>query len=279
MTTWAVLATGPSMSQEVADSVRGLPTVAVSNAYELAPWADVLVSSDRSWWTHNPSAKDFAGEKFCGLCIEPPTGVEKFAGAMTGSNSGLLALQVAVSKGATRVLLFGVDLGGSHYFGEHPSPLKNTRPERYAVFQKQFAGYQPKGVEILNCSPESALKAYPFADAAEYLPQPAPVEKDLTGPAGEQGPRGPMGPPGPEGPRGPRGVQGDDGPMGPMPDHQWSGTAIRFQEPDGDWGKYVDLRGPVGPHGQSGAGGAGPPGPPGPPGPGGGGNSYFPSGW
>lgn len=279
MTTWVVLATGPSMSQEVADSVRGLPTVAVSNAHELAPWADVLVSSDRAWWTHNPTAKDFAGEKYVGLCIEAPKDVEKFAGAMSGSNSGLLAIQVAVSKGATRVLLFGVDLGGKHYFGDHPAPLKNTRPERYEIFQKQFAAYHPKGVEILNCSPDSALRAYPFADAAEYLPQPEPVEKDLTGPAGEQGPPGPMGPPGPEGPRGPRGVQGEDGPIGPIPDHQWSGTAIRFQEPDGDWGKYVDLRGPVGPHGQSGAGGAGPPGPPGPPGPGGGGNSYFPSGW
>jgi hypothetical protein len=169
MTTWAVLATGPSMSQEVADSVRGLPTIAVSNAHELAPWAEVLVSSDRSWWTHNPTAKDFDGEKFCGLCIEPPKGVDKFPGAMTGSNSGLLALQVAVSKGATRVLLFGVDLGGSHYFGDHPLPLKNTKPERYAVFQKQFEAYRPKGVEILNCSPRSALKAYPFAEAAELM--------------------------------------------------------------------------------------------------------------
>lgn len=257
MTTWAVLASGPSMSQKVADSVRGLPTVVVSNCHELAPWADVLVSSDRQWWTHNPSAKDFAGEKFCGLCIEPPKGVEKFVGAMSGSNSGLLAVQVAVSKGATRILLFGVDLGGTHYFGEHPSPLKNTTAARFETFQRQFAGYHPKGVEILNCSPDSALKAYPFADPAEFLPKPEPVEKDLTGPQGPPGEAGPPGRMGPPGDRGARGPQGEEGPMGPMPDHQWSGTALRFQEPDGDWGKYVDLRGPQGIPGAVAGGGGG----------------------
>lgn len=58
-----ILATGPSMSQAVADSARGFGTViAVSDAYRLAPWADCLVSADTAWWKHhNP---DFAGPKF-----------------------------------------------------------------------------------------------------------------------------------------------------------------------------------------------------------------------
>lgn len=268
MTTWAILASGPSMSQEVADSVRGLPTVAVSNCHELAPWADVLVSSDRSWWTHNPKALDFAGEKYIGLCIESPKGIIKFAGAQSGSNSGLLAIQVAVSKGATRVLLFGVDLGGSHYFGEHPAPLKNTKPERFETFQRQFAAYHPKGVEILNCSPASSLKAYPFADAKAILQQrqSEPVTVDLVGlkgldgppgPVGPKGPEGPPGPRGPEGPPGPRGFGGREGAMGPMPDHQWYGTKLRFEEPDGNWGPYTDLQGPPGVPGASGIGGGG----------------------
>jgi len=255
--TWAILASGPSMSQEVADSVKGLKVIAVSNTYELAPWADILVSSDRTWWTNHPKAKDFTGEKFCGLCIETPKEVKKFPGAMSGSNSGLLALQVAVSKGAKRILLFGVDLGGSHYFGDHPPPLKNPTPQRFDVFKKQFNGYRPSGVEIYNCSPNSALKAYPFKDPEEFLPKPPPVEKDLTGPQGEQGTPGPIGPVGPQGPRGKEGPEGPQGPIGPMPDHQWDGTRLRFEEPDGGWGKYVDLRGPQGIHGASGGGGKG----------------------
>lgn len=269
--TWAILATGPSMSQEVADMVRGhFHVVAVSNAHELAPWADVLVSNDRKWWVNNPKAYDFEGEQFCGLAIEAPKGVKKFPGAMSGSNSGLLAMQVAVSKGAKRILLFGIDLAGTHYFGDHGGTLKNPTPDRFAVFQKQFAGYHPKGVEVFNCSPSSALKAYPFKDAAEFIP--AKPEPPPAGPQGDKGERGEQGEKG-IGERGPIGPEGPPGPMGPMPDHQWQGTSLRFEDPEGGWGKFVDLRGPAGAQGYPGASGStstiG----------GGSFNTYFPSGW
>lgn len=260
--TWAILASGPSMSQEIADAVKGIPAIAVSNTYELAPWAEVLVSNDRTWWVNNPKAMEFAGEKFCGLVIEAPKGVEKFSGAMSGSNSALLAMQVAVSKGAKRILLFGVDLAGSHYFGDHPAPLKNPTQHRFDVFQKQFAGFRPKDVEILNCSPESLLRAYPFADAKDFLPQPVPEEKDLdlvieeavasaVAAAVAELPKPKNGK---DGDDGEDGGKGDTGPMGPMPDHQWDGTRLRFEEPDGTWGKYVDLKGAPG---QSVGGGGG----------------------
>lgn len=155
----AILATGPSMSQAVADSVRGRCTViAVSDAYRLAPWADVLVSSDRAWWRiHDP---EFAGRKVSGV---PVQGIELAEGNVSGSNSGLVALKFAVQMGATRVLLLGYDMGGSHYFGDHPAPLKNTKPQRFEVFKQQFANYRPKGVEILNCTESSALRCYPMA--------------------------------------------------------------------------------------------------------------------
>lgn len=158
---FAVLASGPSMSQEVADSVRGrCSVVAVSDAYRLAPWADVLVSQDAAWWRSHPDAKEFKGRKFAGVVVPD---VEKFP-SLTGSNSGLLGCQVAVSLGATRILLLGVDLRGSHFFGPHPAPLRNTAEHRFRAFEEQFKRYKPRGVEILNCSPKSFLKAYPKAD-------------------------------------------------------------------------------------------------------------------
>lgn len=275
--TWAILASGPSMSQEVADSVRSFRVIAVSNTYQLAPWAEILVSNDKTWWTNNPEATKFAGQKFCGLTIEPPKDVTKFPGAMSGSNSALLALQVAVSKGAKRILLLGVNLSGNHYFGNHPSPLRNPTPNRFEIFKKQFAAYQPKGVEIFNCSPGSKLKAYPFAKVADFLPVPEPEPEPLPiGPAGEKGIDGAPGPVGPQGPRGPEGPPGEPGPMGPMPDHQWNGKSLRFQEPDGGWGKYVDLQGPRGENGANGGfiGGGVSTNPPD-----GSFNTYFPSGW
>lgn len=42
------------------------------------------------------------------------------------------------------------------------------------------------------------------------------------------------------------GQQGDKGDTGPMPKHDWSGTALRFQNPDGTWGNRVDLKGDPG---------------------------------
>ena len=153
----AILATGPSMSQAVADCVRGrCQVIAVSDAYRLAPWADVLVSSDSAWWRHhNP---EFAGRKLSGV---PVKDIEQVEGNMSGSNTGLIAIKVAVSMGAKRILLLGYDMGGTHFFGSHPSPLKNTTPSRFEVFKKQFAGYKPRGVEIINCTPGSALACYP----------------------------------------------------------------------------------------------------------------------
>lgn len=59
---------------------------------------------------------------------------------------------------------------------------------------------------------------------------------------------------GDRGPRGPKGEKGDDGEPGPAPAHQWDGTKLRFENPDGSWGKKVDLEGPRGPAGYGGGG-------------------------
>jgi len=71
----------------------------------------------------------------------------------------------------------------------------------------------------------------------------------------EQGAPGPAGPSGPMGPPGHTGLS---------PEYEWSGTSIRFKNPDGSWGDWVDLEGPSG---GSGSGSVGPPGPQGPQGP------------
>ena len=165
MTTWAVLATGPSMSQAIADRVKGrCKVVAVSDSWVLAPWADALASTDAAWWKAHPAAMSFAGRKFGAMQeFRPTPGVERMS-AQTHSNSGLLGLMVAVEKfGATRVLLCGVDLNrpGDHFFGKHKPPLKSTKAKTFDVFRQQFARYKPKGVEIINCSPGSSLACYP----------------------------------------------------------------------------------------------------------------------
>ena len=53
------------------------------------------------------------------------------------------------------------------------------------------------------------------------------------------------------------GAQGERGDTGPMPDHEWRGTQLRFEKPDGTWGDFVELRGPKGARGDRGASGGG----------------------
>jgi hypothetical protein len=172
---FVVLATGPSMTQALADSVRGRAKVlAVSDAYKLAPWADAMASTDAKWWKAHPAAKDFPGLKFTAAPdFVPVEGVEQMA-VDTHTNSGLLGLMVAVKLGAKRVLMCGFDLHGTHYFGPHPEPLRNTKPERFEQFKKQFAAYRPRGVEIINCTPGSGLTCYPNKDLNACLAEPAP---------------------------------------------------------------------------------------------------------
>lgn len=173
MSTFAILATGPSMNQLVADDVRGrCACIAVSDAYRLAPWADALVSQDEAWWKHHKEARNFAGRRFGGPAVRMD-GIERLEPGgpiATGTNSGLLAAIVAVQVfQAKRVILLGFDMGGSHFFGNHPAPLRNTTPPRFKVMLEQFQMWRPRGVEVINCTPNSRLLTYPKADLCDVL--------------------------------------------------------------------------------------------------------------
>jgi hypothetical protein len=162
--TWVVLATGQSLSQSIADRVRCCNVVAVSDAYRLAPWADALASTDGKWWKAHPEALKFKGRKFTAApsFVKLDESIERLA-VDCGTNSGLLGLMAAVKLGAKRVLLCGLDMHspGKHFFGEHKAPLRSSKQRHLDLHKRQFANYHPKGVEIINCTPGSALEAYP----------------------------------------------------------------------------------------------------------------------
>lgn len=169
---FAVLATGPSLTQEVVESVRArCHVVAVSDSYRLAPWADAMASTDAKWWKAHPEAMEFPGRKFTAapdfIRLE---GVERLP-VDTATNSGLLGLMVAVKMGATRVLLCGLDMHspGDHFFGRHPAPLRHSEQRHLDLHKRQFSAYRPRGVQIVNCTPGSALSVYPMGNLEEEL--------------------------------------------------------------------------------------------------------------
>lgn len=97
---------------------------------------------------------------------------------------------------------------------------------------------------------------------AELARQPGPAGVDgiagrdgkdgLDGKDGRDGKDGLDGTDGKDGRDGRDGTDGKDGAVGPAPKHEWRGTKLRFQQPDGSWGKLVDLQGPKGERGPTG---------------------------
>lgn len=183
--TVAVLASGPSMSQRVADAVRGLPTIVINDTYRLAPWADLLYAADAAWWTLHPEALRFAGLKvsvdFVGgvkqLNYTGSSGYDPDPRAIrSGSNSGYQGVHLAAQAGAARILLCGFDMSaakGAHWFGPHRGGLVNTTADTYARFIHRFdslkAALDERGVEVINCTPGSALKCFPSAHLDDVL--------------------------------------------------------------------------------------------------------------
>ncbi len=185
--TFAILATGPSLTQADVDSCRGRSRViAVNDAYRLAPWADVLYAADLPWWDAHPDASRFAGLKFA---CKPAPGKDKQAHAhlailtKTGDsgletnpsgvrsgrgNSGYQAINLARHLGAARILLLGYDMQRSgrkaHFFGSHQSPLVDPPDYRWLEWRTAFATLiaplAREGISIVNCTRDSALTCF-----------------------------------------------------------------------------------------------------------------------
>ena len=178
--TVAVLASGPSMSQRVADAVHlaGVPAIAVNSTFRLAPWAWALYAADGAWWGHeaNRDAHRFEGlriscEQVKGVHMLHNAGPEGYTDdpgeINTHGNSGSQAMQIAIKTGAAKVLLCGFDMHqreASHWHGDHPSPLRSTLAETYTVFIKRMERAAPLiarcGVDVVNCTPGSALRGF-----------------------------------------------------------------------------------------------------------------------
>lgn len=189
------MATGPSLNQADADFVRGRARViCVNDAHRLAPWADVLYSSDRRWWPHYKGVPSFKGMKFGvgsasrkdnpfpgldipvlrntgyhGLELDP-------AGLRTGRNSGYAAINLAFHFGPARIVLLGYNLGTPgnrvHFFGDHPPGLTQM-PSLYPAWRKSFETLveplRTAGVEIINCTVNTSLTCFPCRPLREVF--------------------------------------------------------------------------------------------------------------
>lgn len=179
---------GPSLMPEDVAWCRGRARViAVNDAYRIAPWADLLYACDAKWWRWHGGVPTFTGLKatlepaefpgirrlrrgpLLGLATAPDT-------LATGRNGGYQAINLAVHLGATRILLLGFDMrridGRAHWFGDHPVP---SQPDIHAramlpCFDSLPGPLAARGVEVLNCTPGSALTVFANRPLRSILP-------------------------------------------------------------------------------------------------------------
>lgn len=176
-----VLASGPSLTQAQCDAVRGRgKVIAINTTFRLAPWADVLYGCDGRWWDEYYAeasktraelwTQDAAGAKKHGLKLvqsRKSPGLGKAFGVIhQGANSGYQAINLAYQAGAKKIVLLGFDMkrshGKSHHHGDHPRHLNSSLP--FAMWIKAFApmakDLADAGVDVINCTPGSALKCF-----------------------------------------------------------------------------------------------------------------------
>jgi hypothetical protein len=191
------VASGPTLTIEDVAWVRGrAPVVAVNDAIRLAPWADVLYSSDRGWWRFYDGVPEYTGLKVSvgwkqgdgspiwklpAIQVLTHTGAHGLerdpSGLRTGGNSGYAAINLAVHLGARRIVLLGYSggpvAGRTHFFGRHPSGLAESSTENYATFRKAYLTLPEPlagaGVSVVNATPRSWITAFPVVPLSQAL--------------------------------------------------------------------------------------------------------------
>ena len=187
-----LLGCGPSLNV-----IRKYPTlshygrvIAVNDAFELCPHADVLYFHDHAWWQSNRSRVSavFQGRWIVTtnshsmgvsrLRCADATGLEKDPAALAhGSNSGYQAINLAYHFGAKVIVLIGYDLqtvkGRVHWQQRSSEQVASSQKTMATVMLPRFATLEEPlrkaGVKVYNATPGSALKVWPYRELVGIL--------------------------------------------------------------------------------------------------------------
>lgn len=181
-----VAATGETLTKHVAAAcvASGCPIIAIKEASLRIPTADVLYACDAHHWKRYEGYPNFRGEKWSSHSSRSYDNklevAEKYSLRLVrgvagktfsvdpsfihyGNSTGFQAIGLAIHwmRKPGRIVLVGFDMRGEYFFGHHPRgrALANFGP--YMPFFETAAKSLPEGVEIVNCSPNTALECFP----------------------------------------------------------------------------------------------------------------------
>jgi hypothetical protein len=156
--------------------------------YIYRPWVDACWFVDARWFDwHSKNLKDFPGiiAHCAPRCVRngtnyfnrgKPVGIESRPEFIAwNGNAGFSAINFAYHLGVKRVVLLGYDMqrvdNQTNWHKDHPSPNKNP----YFRFLRKAPRVKHDAVElkleIVNCTPGSALTQWPIMSLEEYLSQ------------------------------------------------------------------------------------------------------------
>jgi hypothetical protein len=201
--TCVILGGGPSLATVNLALIKQRRVIAVNNAYGdpvkdasgktinyvPRPWVEACWFGDSRWFPwHRQWLKKYPGILACccpslvqnrdGIKVlrksRSRQGIEEKPGQVSwNGNSGASAINFAYHLGVKRILLLGFDMqrvgDQANWHDDHPALKKNP----YAYFLKAFGSVAKDakrlGLEIVNCSPDSALEVFEKVSLEEAL--------------------------------------------------------------------------------------------------------------
>ena len=184
--TVALIGGGPSANRDELTPFKDRAVfMTINNAIELAPFAAIAYGCDARWWRHVDCLPSFAGLRVTQdtELRWNPYGVhfiqsvrgrqdqDKFQTRrdriIWGGNGGAQSLNLLAHAGPPKkICLVGFDMhvrNGKNWHGDHPWPipaLEQNVARHCRVTDRIAADLAALGVDVVNCTPGSALKNY-----------------------------------------------------------------------------------------------------------------------
>lgn len=186
-----VLGSGPSLTRDDCERLRGAKIIAVNCSVLFAPFADLLFFSDTQWFVRFRREV----ESFAGMIV---TTSEKAAVAGRGrihlvsaeyhssfpapgsrfiresNNSGFRAISLAHAMGARRIVLIGFDMaavdGRTHFHDYYRNDPKRYPEHFMPGIRGWSADAEATGVSIVNATQNSELAEFRAVRLVDELP-------------------------------------------------------------------------------------------------------------
>jgi len=164
--------------------LHGQRIIGINNAYSMGEWIDIVFFGDCPWYTiHRSALATFPGLKVscCPRFVNKKKenfvkGLKKNPDRRFGitqnktkvswnGNSGSAAINLAVHLGVKKIILLGFDMcpgedGNTHFHSFHGKTKKATLARHLRGFPQIAKDAKELGIEIINASPDSAIKEF-----------------------------------------------------------------------------------------------------------------------